>query len=55
MRAGGSVSRMYEQGACVGSRNNNFNSLPDCSSGNGSVLKKDIDTCRRVFANGALQ
>ncbi len=48
-----SVSRLYEYGACVGDRQNQFNSYPDCSSKNGSVTSVDTETCRRVFANGA--
>ena len=53
MRAHCSVSRLYEYGACVGDRQNQFNSYPDCSSKSGSVTSVDTETCRRVFANGA--
>ena len=53
VRAQRSVSRLYEYGACVSDRQNQFNSYPDCSSKSGSVTAADTETCRRVFANGA--
>ena len=53
MRAHCSVSRLYEYGACVGDRQNQFNSYPECGSKSGSVTSADTETCRRVFAHGA--
>ena len=53
VRAHCSVSRLYEYGACVGDRQNQFNSYPDCSSRGGAVTSVDTETCRRVFAGGA--
>ncbi len=48
-----SVSRFYMSGACLNTRKNDFNSLPDCSKDGGSVSDATLATCERVFNSSA--
>jgi hypothetical protein len=40
-------------GACLNTRKNDFNSLPDCSKDGGSVSDATLATCERVFNSSA--
>lgn len=47
-----SMTRLFMKGACVGTRINNFASLPDCTAHNGSVVNVSSEVCQKVFSAG---